>query len=406
MITVEKDISHNLNLFVNGELLEKAQVHMKTVNRLGKDMIYYDIYADDYQTSIKLLNCSKHELNEINVIRLKNWFRWTNFYNYILIEPSYDSKGENQYGQIFITFGLIPDAEVWTYPFSFSDFCQEFLNLFNTFVNLRAYADLEFRASSRFGVFLELGEYNQPTGTIIDYIKNYEKDFEECHNKAIKNLASYKQKKNIYSYFEFPKELKTTCEQYLLYFAQFLQDLGINATSNLKEEAGKVLFSVTPTDDVEALDKIREALAVYLNLPSSPIVYDESFAAMRLQQQIENLQHSQRMAVRELQFNEKLLIAQSDTIREKNLTISQQQSVIEQKDKIIEKISSKSIMMDSAENKEELEEIYDGLKIGESKFLKEQLGIHLNPAKVIKTAVKNTFGENEKKSVLGLEEES
>ena len=111
------------------------------------------------------------------------------------------------------------------------------------------------------------------------------------------------------------------------------------------------------------------------------------------------------MAVRELQFNEKLLIAQSDTIREKNITISQQQTVIEQQDKIIEKISSKSIMMDSAENKEELEEIYEGVKVGESKFLKEQLGIHLNPAKAIKTAVKNTFGKGEKKSVLGLDED-
>ena len=206
--------------------------------------------------------------------------------------------------------------------------------------------------------------------------------------------------------FEFPEEIRNSCEQYLLYFAQFLLDLGINVNANLKEESGKVLFSVTPTDETQALDKIREALAIYLNLPMSPIIYDDSFAAMRLQQQIENLQHSQRMAVRELQFNEKLLVAQSDTIREKNLTISQQQSVIEQKDKIIEKISSKSIMIDSAENKEELEELYDGVKVGESETLKKWLGISLNPAKAIKTAVKNTFGKDEKKSVLGLNEEN
>ncbi|MEP6903265.1 MAG: hypothetical protein ABJA66_16060 [Actinomycetota bacterium] len=39
--------------------------------------------------------------------------------------------------------------------------------------------------------------------------------------------------------------------------------------------------------------------------------------------------------------------------------------------------------------------------------MKEQLGIYLNPAKVIKTAVKNTFGKDgEKKSVLGLDEET
>ena len=163
----------------------------------------------------------------------------------------------------------------------------------------------------------------------------------------------------------------------------------------MKEEAGKVLFSVTPTDDIEALDKIREALAVYLNLPASPIVYDDSFAAMRLQQQIENLQHSQRMAVRELQFNEKLLVAQSDTIHEKNITISQQQSVIEQQNKIIEKISSKSIMMDSVENKEELEEIFDGLKVGKSEFLKKQLGIDFNPVTSLKTLGKKLIGKDD-----------
>ncbi len=205
--------------------------------------------------------------------------------------------------------------------------------------------------------------------------------------------------------FNFPESLKISCGQYLLYFAQFLQDLGINATSNLEEEAGKVLFSVTPTDDVAALDKIREALAVYLNLPASQIVYDESFAAMRLHQQIDNLQHAQRM--KEMEFrsvNYALQLAQQN-IDNNQITIKQKDSIIEQQNKVIEKIQSKSIMMDSLENKEELEELYDGLKIGESKFLKEQLGIHLNPAKVIKTAVKNTFGKNEKKSVLGLEED-
>ncbi len=62
-------------------------------------------------------------------------------------------------------------------------------------------------------------------------------------------------------------------------------------------------------------------------------------------------------------------------------------------------------MMDSLENKEELEEIYDGLKIGESKWLYELTGIKANVAKVIKTAVKNTFGKDDKKSILGLDEE-
>jgi hypothetical protein len=227
------------------------------------------------------------------------------------------------------------------------------------------------------------------------------------HKQVLKLTDAHYKESIFISAFNFPAELKVSCEQYLLYFAKFLRDLGINATSNLKEEAGKVLFSVTPTDDVEALDKIREALAVYLNLPSSPIVYNESFAAMRLQQQIENLQHSQRMAARELQFNEKLLVAQSEIIKEKNITISQLQSNHKQQSRIIEKITNPKIMMDSVENKEELEKIYDGLEIGKSKTLVDWLGLHFNPAKLIKTSVKNAFGKEGKTiTILGLNEET
>jgi len=222
------------------------------------------------------------------------------------------------------------------------------------------------------------------------------------HLKAAENLSK-NDEYSVAALFRFPEDIKSSCEQYLLYFVQFLRDSGINATSNLKEEAGKVLFLVAPTDDIEALDNIREALAVYLNLPSSPIVYDESFAAMRLHQQIDNLQHSQRMVARELQFNEKLLIAHSETIREKNITISQLQSANEQQHKFIEKISSKSIMMDSVENKEEFEKVFDGLEFGASKELTEKLGIKFNPVTSLKSLGNKFIGKDDEIISLDLD---
>lgn len=199
--------------------------------------------------------------------------------------------------------------------------------------------------------------------------------------------------------FDFPEQLKIPCEQYLLYFATFLRDLGIKAVSNIEEEAGKVLFSVIPVDDAEALDKVREALALYLNLPSSPIAFDASFAGMRLEQQIENLQHSQKMAAREIRLAQKVIESQDRIIDEKNSLINQQSSVIE-------KIISKSLMIDSLESKDELEQIYEGLKIGESEFLKEQFGIHLNPATFLKTVGKRILGKTDSELVLGLEDET
>jgi hypothetical protein len=72
--------------------------------------------------------------------------------------------------------------------------------------------------------------------------------------------------------FNFPPEVRTPCEQYLQYFGEFLRDIGITATTNLEHDAaGKVLFSVKPNNPRIALDKIREALQVYLELAGSPI---------------------------------------------------------------------------------------------------------------------------------------
>ncbi len=286
---------------------------------------------------------------------------------------------------LITTFSFDKILAEWKGNYSFNEYLEEYEVLFQ---NNKINAEFE-RFDGDFVQYEITFEIPFESKKIIDLISEHQRTLINIH-EVVEPLIRAKSYENTFlGVFNFPEALKIPCEQYLLYFAQFLQDLGINATSNLTEEAGKVLFSVTPTDDIEALDKIREALAVYLNLPSSPIVYDESFAAMRLQQQVENLQHSQKMAVREIQLNEKLLLAQSDMIREKNVTISQQQS-------IIEKLSNKSIMIDSAENKEELEEVYKGIKVGKSESLIKWLGLHLNLATVIKEAVKNTLGKGDK----------
>ncbi|HKG93664.1 MAG TPA: hypothetical protein VKA84_17285, partial [Gemmatimonadaceae bacterium] len=70
--------------------------------------------------------------------------------------------------------------------------------------------------------------------------------------------------------FAFPPPIRAACQQYVLYFVQFLEDLGIKADIEVKEAAGRTLFSVTPREGREALERIREALDVYLELPANP----------------------------------------------------------------------------------------------------------------------------------------
>jgi hypothetical protein len=77
-----------------------------------------------------------------------------------------------------------------------------------------------------------------------------------------------------------------------------------------------VLFTVTPTDQKEALDKIKDALNLYLELPSSPIsdTANESIAVQRLESTVLRLRSDLKLAAAELQ-------AKDATIKAQNLTI-------------------------------------------------------------------------------------
>ena len=123
--------------------------------------------------------------------------------------------------------------------------------------------------------------------------------------------------------FDFPEEVRVPCEQYLLYFGQFLRDLGIQATSDLSHEAGQVLFTVTPKDSRTALDKVRAALSVYLRLPSSPVgdASHDEIAVQRLESTVLRLQGDLRLASAELQ-------AKATTIEAQQLIIQTQKGLL------------------------------------------------------------------------------
>lgn len=312
-----------------------------------------------------------------------------------------DDKKSNAGFLLELTYSIESRVYDWKLPFSISEYKQKFkevweLNWLTHFISGHSLVNFFSRQISR-----DVNVICCITGSAgfdyeVGYLNNYVKI---CHQEAL-NVLTRDAENSVIASFCFPETLKGPCGQYLWYFADFLKDLGINATSKINDEAGRILFSVTPNDDLEALDKIREALAVYLTLPTSPIIYDDSFAAMRLQQQIDNLQHSQKMAAREIRSAERELLLSQKVIESQDKIISQKDAIINQQEKIVEKILSKSIIIDALQDKEELEEICEGLKIGESDFLKKYFGVHLNPAKVVKTAGKNILGKSETTSIL------
>jgi hypothetical protein len=132
--------------------------------------------------------------------------------------------------------------------------------------------------------------------------------------------------KSLATYFLFPVEVKSACEQYLLYFADFLRDVGINASVELKEEADRVLFAVTPHDSTEALDRIRQVLDLYLGLPTATFTTTDE-KEYRLE--------AQRLTVNVLHLKSQLILAQA-MLETKNATIESQRERLIYQGRIIE----------------------------------------------------------------------
>ena len=77
------------------------------------------------------------------------------------------------------------------------------------------------------------------TSTIQTEPSNLSVILEELNAIAEETLASSIDKNSIRMLFSFPEEVKVPCDQYLLYFSQFLHDLGVKADTSIQDEVGQ-----------------------------------------------------------------------------------------------------------------------------------------------------------------------
>jgi hypothetical protein len=238
-----------------------------------------------------------------------------------------------------ITFRINPFLAFWKKNYSFVEFQDTFFDYLNKkyrkeLHNLEIHhGNIRTNDSSEINYYIN---HKFSRLNIAQELEPYFNAIKDSHKESLEFLDAQVSNIGIQNSFYFPENLKIPCEQYLLYFAQFLQDLGINATSKLTEEAGKVLFSVTPTDDQEALGKIREALAVYLSLSSNPIPNSTGDIKVDMvlsgaRANAKHLESQLELAVAKLQFKEA-------TLELKDATIGQNQLALRQKDETIKEL--------------------------------------------------------------------
>jgi DNA-binding response OmpR family regulator len=154
-------------------------------------------------------------------------------------------------------------------------------------------------------------------------------------------------------HFDFPEVIKVPCQQYLLYFVEFLRDIGIDATADLKEDAGQVLFSVTPKDKDEALENIWDALGIYLRLPMNR----NAVVVITPESSIE----AQKLSAELLHLRSQLLLTNA-ALQQKELAIQQRDIVIQHQQGLIQQqIASGQMLVQALRDDEDSEPVAGGL---------------------------------------------
>ncbi len=173
-------------------------------------------------------------------------------------------------------------------------------------------------SATNFGIAVP---FNEGIGTLRDLIEFYRPMVARLLEVCVRSILASMKRDSLVTFFEFPQSVRTACQQYLLYFVQFLSDLGIDADAELKEDAQRILFSVTPRDDSEALERIQEALQAFLSIPGSSEFNDYAATTHGIagQQLAANVKHLQS----QLALARAIDRAKSATIETLQLTIFQ-----------------------------------------------------------------------------------
>lgn len=277
---VETDDKHVYRLVVNGAEITEAYAFGEDKGLVSATV--HDEKTWNYLTSFRVKDLAKHFL------RLSTRFdvEWGDWDKLDLWFSDYGGKRKR-----YVQIALQPDYEHWARPYSLAEYAEAFEKAVKTTAlpGVRYFENDEL-ISNGFGIRCRMGAATQLVSDVTDRCSA---TLERISETAEELLVTNARKNAVTSFFTFPAPVRTACEQYLLYFVQFLEDLGIVAEAEIKEDARRILFSVTPTDGPNALQKVRAALDLYLRLPGAPDFSAEAsqYPDMAVQQLHANVLH-------------------------------------------------------------------------------------------------------------------
>ena len=285
----------------------------------GTDRLYARIY--DYDISKKITDISFNDIPE-NMWHLEFYhpLNFTEFIETIEVNRDYHNMEHMQ-----LRFNFSWDFEKWKNPFSIEEFAKTMEETVFCYKDrgLKWVQEDEILSN---GCHIVCLNFNK-SETIKMVVERNLPLIKEIIQKANLLLMEQSNQNSLISLFDFPEQVRVPCEQYLIYFVEFLKNIGIVAITEISHQAGKVLFSVTPESKETALWQIKEALDIYLQLPTN--IQKTGLINMYLepkeQQLIANIQHLNG----QLMLANALAQTQNEIIQNQKISIEQQQQIID-----------------------------------------------------------------------------
>jgi hypothetical protein len=255
MFDIRKEIDGRPRVYIDGKLSAGSFVTEKARGRRSRKIPFYQLsfaLKEDFLSVARqpIKNLKRQHVEKIEFESVEKLGSYQFNVNVTLIpEPSVLS----------LTLG---GAKSWNEDFPFTDLQDELLTSFRMESLVKAYA-----LGSKTIIQVELEEQRLFSEVFLNITSELDNRIGQFLRQARRRDAE-----NTFSVtFDFPREVSTACERYLMYFADFLTEIGIEATSDIKHQAGKVLFTVLPSNPDQALLGIKEALEIYLETAKYPI---------------------------------------------------------------------------------------------------------------------------------------
>jgi disulfide oxidoreductase YuzD len=285
-------------------------------NRSG--LYWDDFHMENVDHLEKLLQFTILELPSDCSFSYLGFFSSAPFINFIHL---YNNEMTDEY---FFELSVSINTLNWNKPFTIRQYSDLFINEINC-----SHVDTEFYheddASIKVSYRIKKDEYTRP---LIEISNELLSCISKAHIYTETRLLNQNTSEALTKIFDFPSGYENICSQYLMWFGEFLKNLGIEADVHTEPRNGQTALIITPSVESELFGEIEKLFYQYLQFPYVEVIPKQNEMSIQYQ-------HTLLAVKQQVQFLE-MQIESKDAIRQNNnaTIISLNTTIDTQKDKI------------------------------------------------------------------------